>query len=331
MTDLPTIDDVRAAAGRIRGHAVETPLLESDLLNRALGGRLLVKAEALQRTGAFKFRGAFNALSQLEPEALARGVVAFSSGNHAQAVACAARLLGAPAVIVMPDDAPAVKLEGTRAQGAEIVTFNRQTDNREAIGAELAETRGLTLVKPYDEPAVIAGQGTAGLEIVAACEARGITPDFAATPAGGGGLMAGTALALSDAWPGMPLYTAEPEGWDDHLRSLEAGERIPVPDLSAPTLCDALLAPMPGEITFAINRTRVTGGATIDDSMALSAMATAFRHLKVVVEPGGAAALAAVFSGQLDIAGKTAVVIASGGNVDATIFRRALEEGTVIA
>ena len=329
MPDLPTIEDVRAAAGRLEGHAVRTPLLESDLLNRALGGRLLVKAEPLQRTGAFKFRGAFNALSQLSQIQRNRGVVAYSSGNHAQAVACAARLLGAPAVIVMPDDAPAVKLDGTRAHGAEVVTFNRRTDNREAIGAAIAEERGLTLVKPYDEPAVIAGQGTTGLEVVERCKQLGITPDAALAPAGGGGLMAGTALALRDAWPEIAIYTAEPKGWDDHRRSLEAGERIAVPDTTVATFCDALLAPMPGEITFAMNRARVTGGFTIDDAMAFSAMATAFRHLKLVVEPGGAAALAAITSGQLDMTGKTAVVVASGGNVDPAVFSRALTEGQV--
>lgn len=327
--DLPTIADVEAAARRLAGHVVRTPLLESDLLNKALDCRLLVKAEVLQRTGAFKFRGAFNALSMLSAGQLAKGVVAYSSGNHAQAVACAARLLGAPAVIVMPEDAPAIKLAGTRAHGAEVITFNRQTENREAIGERLADERGLSLIKPYDAPAVIAGQGTAGLEIVEQCKALGITPDLAATPAGGGGLMAGTALALSHTWPDLPLYTAEPAGWEDHALSLAADARQPAPDTTTPTLCDALLAPIPGELTFAINRERVTGGIVIDDTMALSAMATAFRHFKIVIEPGGAAALAAVLSGQLDVAGKTIVVIASGGNVDPSIYRRALAEGTV--
>lgn len=322
---LPTIDDVRDAAKRLAGQAVLTPLLEADRLNEVLGGRLLIKAEPLQRTGSFKFRGAYNNVSRLK--GTGASVVAYSSGNHAQAVAAAARISGIEATILMPSDAPKVKIEGTRSQGAEVVLYDRATGNREAIAAEISAAKGARLVKPYDDPFVIAGQGTAGLEIAAQCKALGISPDAVIVPAGGGGLTAGCSLAISDELPDTAIHTAEPVAFDDHARSLIAGERLGVADKSARSICDALMAPMPGELTFAINRNHVRSGLSASDDAVLGAMATAFRYFKLVIEPGGAVALAAVLSGAIDIKGRTIVAIASGGNVDADIYQQALDHG----
>jgi threonine dehydratase len=323
--DLPSAADVRAAARRLAGYAVVTPLLEADALNERIGGRLLIKAEPLQRTGAFKFRGAYNRIAGLDQAQRQRGVVAYSSGNHAQAVAAAAKLFGVPATIVMPKDAPAVKIAGTRRYGAELVLYERNKESREAIGAALAAESGATLVKPYDDFHVIAGQGTVGLEIAELTRAQGVTPDLVVVPAGGGGLMAGCALALAEALPGTSLYTAEPAGYHDHALSFAAGKRVPVPDPTAASLCDALVVPEPGELTFAINRPRVAGGLVVDDQAVAEAMAVAFRELKLVLEPGGAVALAAVLQGVIDCRDKCVVVVASGGNVDATTYWAVLE------
>ncbi len=328
LLTLPNYADVCAAAERPAGRAVRTPLLESLWLNEHIGGRLLIKAEPLQRTGSFKFRGAYNCISQLDRAARAQGVVAYSSGNHAQAVAAAAHMLGAPATIVMPNNAPAVKVAGTRRYGADIVSYDRATEDRGALAEGLARDKGATLVRPYENNHVIAGQGTVGLEIAAECRVRDIAPDFVVVPAGGGGLMAGCALALSAEFPDAALYTAEPADYDDHARSFAAGTRQRVRDTTVATLCDALLPEEPGERTFAINASRVVGGVTADDAAVLRAMAAAFHHLKLVIEPGGAAALAAVLNGTLETTGKTVVVVASGGNVDPDVFRRALESGT---
>ena len=324
---LPNYADVCAAAERLAGRAVRTPLLESSWLNERTGGRLLVKAEPLQRTGSFKFRGAYNCISRLDPAARALGVIAYSSGNHAQAVAAAARLIDVSATIVMPNDAPAVKIAGTRRLGATIVSYDRATENREEMAERLARETGAALIRPYEDFHVIAGQGTVGLEIAAECRVRRINPDAIVVPAGGGGLMAGCALALSAELPEAALYTAEPSAYDDHARSFASGARQQVRDRNAATLCDALLSLEPGERTFAINARRVQGGITADDGAVLGAMAAAFHHLKLVIEPGGAAALAAVLSGALETKGKTILVVASGGNVDAEIFRLALESG----
>lgn len=323
----PTIADVRSAAERLKGIANRTPLLNAEALSEALGCRLFVKAEPLQRTGSFKFRGAYNRISRLDARELGCGVVAYSSGNHAQAVAAAAKLLGAPAVIVMPKDAPAIKIAGTRRHGAEIVLYDRVRDNREAIGSQIARERSMTLVKPYDDPFVIAGQGTIGLEIGEDCKALGVTPEIVISPAGGGGLIAGTALGLEAELPTARVYSAEPEGWHDHALSLSAGERRRAPDMSVATLCDSLLATEPGEITFAINRRRLAGGLVVNDSEVFRAMFAAFRDLKLVIEPGGSVALAAVLAGKIDVRGKTVVVVASGGNVDPGTYRLALERG----
>ncbi len=315
----PGFSDIEAAAERLRGQAVVTPLLEAPLLNERLGGRLLVKAENLQLTGSFKFRGAFNKISQLDAAARERGVVAYSSGNHAQGVAAAARFLKTPAVIVMPDDAPAVKLDNTRAWGAEVVTYPRHGADRETIALEIAREQGRAVVPPYDDPQIIAGQGTVGLEIAEQAGERGVALDHVVVCCGGGGLTAGSAVALGERLPGATIHTAEPEGWDDTKRSLEAGTRQRIETVT-PSLCDALLASTPGELTFAINRRLVTDGFAVSEDDVGSAMALAFRYLKIVLEPGGAAALAAVTSGKLPLDGKSVAVVASGGNVDHTVF-----------
>ena len=323
---LPTFADVLDAARKLEGVAVRTPLLRSDALDEAAGGRVLVKAECLQRTGSFKIRGAYNRLARLSEAERPRGVVAFSSGNHAQGVAASARMLGIPAVIVMPSDAPRMKVEATRGYGAEVVLYDRFTESREAIAARIGEERGAVVVPSYDDPYVIAGQGTVGLEAAGQLAEFDRAADVLVCPASGGGLMAGIGLAFEALSPATRLFTAEPAGYDDHRRSFEAGERIAL-EPAGPSLCDALLAPQPGALTFAVNRSRVAGGYAVSDEEALSAMAFAFRHLKIVLEPGGAAAFAAVLSGQAELDGRTALVVASGGNVDADVYRRALHLG----
>jgi threonine dehydratase len=284
----------------------------------------LLKAECLQRTGSFKFRGAYNALAQLSAAARRAGVVAYSSGNHAQGVAAAAAQLGMPAVIVMPSDAPAIKVANTRADGAEIVFYDRYNESREAIATRIAGERGAELLPPYDDPRVIAGQGTIGLEIAAEIHARGLTLDAAIASCSGGGLVTGCALALAETNPGIAIYAAEPEGLDDMRRSLAADRRVSN-DPAARSICDALLAPMPGKMTFALARRLLAGGIAVSDDEVRRAMAIAFEDFKLVIEPGGAAALAAVISGKLDIKGKTVAVIASGGNVDRAAFAAALK------
>ena len=324
MTTPPlpvTIADVEAAARRLAGVAVVTPLLESEALNERAGARLLVKAEPLQRTGSFKFRGAYNAIATLRPPA----VVAYSSGNHAQGVAAAARLLGVPATIVMPADAPRIKLENTRALGARVVTYDRLKESREAIGAAIAAETGAVLIRPYDEPLVIAGQGTAGLELARQAAERGAALDTALVCCGGGGLIAGCALALKAARPDTAVYAVEPEGYDDTARSLAAGERVANP-APVPTLCDALLAPTPGEITFAINRRLLASGVAVSDAEVRAAMRLAFQHLKLVIEPGGAVSLAAALHGKLPLRGAVGIVV-SGGNVDPDLYAEILRGG----
>lgn len=323
-SELPTYDDIKDAAGRLHGFAIETPLLESPLLNDELGYRLLIKAEVLQRTGSFKFRGAYNRVSRLSPEERRRGVVGFSSGNHAQGVAAAAKLVGTPAVIIMPKAAPAMKVANTRAYGAEVVLYDRANEDREAIGERLARERGLTLVRPFDDFHVIAGQGTGGLEIARAARARGLRLDAVLVPCGGGGLTAGLALALEAESPGTEVWAVEPAGWDDWKRSFASG-KIERADGRGSSFCDALLTPSPGAMTFAINRRLVRGALDVDDAAVMKAMALAWRHFKLVVEPGGAVALAAVLAGALPVKGRTICAVCSGGNVEAAVFRTALE------
>lgn len=318
-----TVDDIRTAARRLSGLAVRTPLLESPRLNEQMGGRLLIKPECLQKTGSFKFRGAYNTLSAMEPDVRANGVLAYSSGNHAQGVALAARMFGVPATIIMPEDAPAMKKRNTAEYGADVVLYDRYTDSREELGEKLQAERNLTLVKPYDQESVIAGQGTVGLEVAEQCMALGITPDALICPAGGGGLISGTSVALKDAFPDAAIHPAEPEGFDDWARSLASGTRQGVnPD--ARSICDAIVTPTPGAITFGIGANILSKGFAVSDSEVLAAMKVAFNELKLVVEPGGCVAFAALLTGKLDPRDRTIVCVLSGGNVDADVFQRAL-------
>ena len=320
----PTVDDIHAATRTLQGKAVRTRLLESPLLNKRMGGRILVKPECLQRTGSFKFRGAYNKVSNLTKEESAGGVIAFSSGNHAQGVAAAAGLCGLPAVIVMPEDAPAIKMQNTKALGAEVITYDRFGEDREAIVDKIAAERGMAIVRPYDDRYIIAGQGTVGLEIAEDLDALGIKADAVLSPCGGGGLISGTALALSSVLPDTPVYGVEPEAFNDTKRSLDSGERLANPD-GLTSICDALLSKMPGRITFPINRELLAGALGVSDDQALAAMVTAFMDLKLVVEPGGAVALAAALNGLVPVEGKCVVAILSGGNVDPAMFKRALD------
>lgn len=311
---IPTLDDIAHAAERIKGIAVRTPLVRNDLLDEITGARVWVKAENLQRGGAFKMRGATNAIAALAPEVRARGVLAFSSGNHAIAVSTAARIFGVSATIVMPADAPRIKLDTTRANGAEVITYDRVNESREEIGAKVSGERGLALIKPFDDPNVIAGQGTAGREI-----GEEISPDIVLCPGSGGGLASGISIAL----PQAKLFAIEPEGHDDITRSLKSGRR----ERNAPgirSICDGLLTEEMGDITYAIARTRFAGALSIPELEVKRAMAFAFRNLKLVLEPSGAIALAAALTGAVEIKGKTVAVIASGGNVDQQTFIDAL-------
>jgi threonine dehydratase len=318
---LPTAADVDAAAARLRGVALRTPLISSPVLDALTGGRIFLKAETLQRTGSFKFRGAYNKLSSIAAGDRAGGVVAFSSGNHAQGVAAAAKLLSMPAVIVMPADAPRPKRERTAQLGAEVVLYDRARDDREAIARRIAGERHAVLVPPYDDPLIIAGQGTAGREIVEDLAAQGLAPDFVIVNASGGGLTAGVALAVKARVPDAKVYTAEPAGFDDHVRSFASGKREKN-DAVTGTICDALMAQSPGRITFEINRALVGAGVSASDEEVGRAVAFAFRELKLVVEPGGAVALAALLAGRIDVRDRIAVAVLSGGNVDPELFSR---------
>ncbi|MEM9871584.1 MAG: threonine/serine dehydratase [Pseudomonadota bacterium] len=318
------IDMIRAAARRLDGHARRTPLLSSPFLDAVAGRRVWIKPECLQRTGSFKFRGAWSALSALDPDVRARGVIAFSSGNHAQGVAHAATLHGVPSVIVMPSDAPTLKIENTRALGAEVLLYDRDGQSREEIGAALAEERGLTLIKPYDAPQVIAGQGTTGLEIAAQAAELGVTKADVLVCCGGGGLTAGIALALEADAPWLRARPVEPEGFDDMARSLRSGA-IERNTATSGNICDAILTQCPGDITFPIIRRLCGAGLIVTEDEALMAVAQAFLRLKVVAEPGGAVALAAALCRQDAIEGDDVIVTISGGNVDPTLFQRALD------
>jgi threonine dehydratase len=320
----PTIADARRAAGRIASHAVRTPLIDSPELDEAAGARVLIKAENLQRTGSFKFRGAYNAVAALTEDRRQSGVVAVSSGNHAQGVAEAARIFGIRATIVMPPDAPAMKRERTVRSGARIIAYDRSSEDRDAVAARVVAERGGVLIHPYNDPDVIAGQGTAGLEIAEDCAARGIRPDMVVVPCGGGGLSSGIGLAVRDRFPAASIVLVEPEGFDDYARSLASG-RLETNPKTAGSVCDALLAPSPGPIGFSINRANGAIAVAVSDAEALAAVAFAFRELKLVVEPGGAVALAALLSGRLEVRDRTVVLVISGGNIDPPVLRRALE------
>lgn len=319
-SDLPTFDDVVAAAQRQLGYVRETPVLSHGAIDAAAGARVFVKAECLQVTGSFKMRGATNRLAQLTPKERKAGVVAFSSGNHAQGVARAARLMGMPAVIVMPSDAPMVKVEGVRADGGEVVLYDRNTESREAISTRIAAERGAVLVPSYDDKHIIAGQGTAGLEFARQMEAMGETLDHLICCAGGGGLITGIALAFERLSPQTKIWAAEPEAHDDWALSLEGGTIV----ANAPgtrSICDAILTPEPGKLTFAIGKRLLAGGLRVSDEEVRGAMRAAFRHLKIVAEPGGAAALAAALSRMPgEMKGARVGVLVTGGNVDAAEF-----------
>jgi threonine dehydratase len=301
--------------------AVRTRLLSSPALDERVGTRVFLKPEMLQRTGSFKFRGAFNKLSSIPMAARGGGVVAFSSGNHAQGVAAAAKILNMQATIVMPADAPLSKRERTKAYGAEVVLYDRDRDDREVIARDIAGPRGATLVRPYDDPLVIAGQGTVGREIVDDMAALGLEPDIVVAPASGGGLVAGVATAIKARHPQAMVMVAEPEGYDDHALSLRLGRRERH-HAEGRTICDALMAAIPGEITFAINGQLLTQGIVASDDEVGFAVGFAFRELKLVVEPGGAVGLAALLAGRIDVRGKVVVIVLSGGNVDADLFAR---------
>lgn len=322
---LPIFDDITTAAKRISGLAVRTPLLESQILNDRVSARVLIKPENLQRMGAFKFRGAYNMISRLNPEEWPGGVTTCSSGNHAQGVAEAARLCGLPATIVMPADAPALKLERTRRAGAEVVTYDRDTQDREAIAARIAEERGAIFVPPYNNSDIIAGQGTSGLELMLDAAERGAEPDAVLAPCGGGGLVSGVALAVKYLRNDAEVWAVEPEGFDDLARSLESGQRECNPSNSG-SICDALLAPTPGELTFPIIQRLLAGALSVSDDEAREAIRFAFEELKLVLEPGGAVALAALLSGRFKADGRTVAIILSGGNIDRDHFARILNE-----
>ena len=322
--NLPTYDDIVAAEARIRPWVEPTPVLRSVVLDEIAGARLFLKAECLQQTGSFKLRGATNRLLQIPEANRANGVVAFSSGNHAQGVARAARLLGMPALIVMPEDAPDVKIDGVKADGAEIRLYNRDAESREDIAAQIAKDRGAVLVPSFDDPMIIAGQGTSGLEFAAQVKAKSDALDHLICCAGGGGLIGGIALALSGFSPNTQIWTAEPEGHEDWQKSLEAGQvRSNLPGTRS--ICDAVLTPQPGELTWAIGSKLLTGGCVVSDQHVLEAMRIAFRHLKIVLEPGGALALAsALFRLPEAAKGKSVGVVLTGGNVDPKFFAKVL-------
>ena len=316
---LPVFDDVLAAAERIADVAIRTPLIENERLNELTGARVFVKAENLQRTGSFKIRGATNRLRQLDAEQRARGVVAWSSGNHAQGVACAARLVGTTATIVMPRTTARIKIQRTQRYGADII-LHEPDESREAIAFEFARTHGAVVVPSYDDPAIIAGQATVTREII---EQARESIDMLFTNCGGGGLTAGACIAVQARSPATEIHAVEPAAFDDHRRSLAAGTRV-ANEPGASSICDALLAPTPGELTFAINRDRLAGVQRVTDAEVLDAMAFAHDELKLVLEPGGAVSLAAVLAGRLNVAGRTVAVIASGGNVERALTERAL-------
>ena len=319
MQELPIFSDIALAAKRIRGEAIVTPLLENAKLNALAGGRVFIKAECLQRTGSFKFRGAWNCISKLDPAANTGGVVAYSSGNHAQGVAAAAQLRGVPALIVMPEDTPEIKKANTKAYGAEVVTYDRATESREEIANQYTAKRGAVLVPPFEHPDIIAGQGTCGLEIIDELQARGVALDDMLVNCSGGGLTAGVALAFSEKSPKTRVHSVEPEGFDDYARSLRSGVREKNVS-AAGSICDALLTPQPGEMTFAMNKERLAEGYAVSETEVRRAVRFAFETLKLVVEPGGSVGLAAVLSGKINAKDKNIAIILSGGNVDVKLF-----------
>ncbi len=316
---MVTIDDIRAAAARLEPVIVRTPLISSPALDDVAGGKVLLKAENLQRTGSFKIRGAYNLLSQLTPEQAKNGAVAFSSGNHAQAVAAAGTMLGIRTTIVMPEDTPRIKIENTRRLGGTTVLYDRYSEDREEIAGRIAAAHGAVLVPPYNHEHIVAGQGTAGLEIMEQCEELGVVPDQVLVNCSGGGLTAGVAIAVKAICEDTDIFPVEPEDFDDTRRSIESG-KPETNDPAARTICDSLMSSPPGEITFAINRKLATRVLTVSDEEVKKAIRFAFRQLKLVVEPGGSASLAALLAGKLEAKEKTTVLVLSGGNIHAGLF-----------
>lgn len=313
------ITDIEAAAARLRGVSVRTPLIQNFELDEIAGGKVLIKPECLQVTGSFKIRGAYNRLSQLTPEQAGRGVVAWSSGNHAQGIAAAGGMLGIKTAIVMPEDAPQAKLEDTKRLGGEVITYDRYSGDREAIAKALAIERGAALVPSYDDEHIIAGQGTIGLELADDAIDLELPADQVLIPCGGGGMSSGCAVALKSRLPQVDIYAVEPVEFDDTARSFASGKRVRI-DTTARSICDALQTPMPGKLTFAINRKLLSGVLTVSDQEVRAAIRFAFKNLKLVIEPGGAVALAAVLSGKIETAGRTTAIVLSGGNIDMDLF-----------
>jgi threonine dehydratase len=318
-----SLADIQQAHSRIREHIVHTPLMESETLNALLKARVLVKAETLQKTGAFKFRGACNRALQLTDAQRKGGIVAWSSGNHALAIAAVSNRLGIPATIIMPEDAPKAKIEGARYYGATVRLYDRIKEDREAIGAEIAAKNGAVIVPPYDDPYIMAGQGTVGLEIIQQASDAGAKLDAVIAACSGGGLIAGTAIAIKGTLPDTLVYASEPAGFDELARSLKSGQPESNPP-GATSICDSLQVARPGKLTFEVNKALLAGSLVVTDDEVRQAMKAAYQHLKLVVEPGGAVPLAALLSGKLDVAGKTVAIVLSGGNVDTPVFIQAL-------
>jgi threonine dehydratase len=320
-----TIDHIRKAGERLKGIAIKTPLVTNHYLNEILGAKVYLKLESMQHIGAFKFRGAYNRLCQLDRQERKRGVVAFSSGNHAQGIALAARMLNIEATIVMPSDAPKLKLDGALRLGAKVIEYDRATESREEIAAQLAESAGSTLVPAFEDYSIMAGQGTIGLEIFDQLNAHQGKLDVYLAPCGGGGLLAGTSTAIKSLVPAAQIFGVEQEGYDDHSLSKQAGSRIKIVE-EKPTMCDALMATMPGEMTWSINSKTVNDFLIVSEDEIAHAVAFAFLRLKLVIEPGGVVALASLLEKKIDLAGKTVAIVLSGGNIDSKTFKYCLEK-----
>ncbi len=321
---IPDIEDIYAASERLQPVVIETPLLNSPFLDALLNARIFIKPEIFQNTGSFKFRGAFNRISQIRSEDYSGGVVASSSGNHGQGIAEAARLCGLKATIVMPSDAPSIKARRTRRSGADIVFYDRDEEDRDQIAADICKEKNALFIHPYNDSDIIAGQGTVGFEIVRQMKSLNVKPDIVLTPCGGGGLTAGVGLSVRNTWPNTELYSVEPENFDDYAQSLQAGKRISN-NIKSGSICDALLTSSPGKISFEINRKILKSGLKVSDDEVCRAIAFAFEELKLVLEPGGAVALAALLSHKIEISNKTAVIVLSGGNIDSNLHAEYLK------